>query len=123
MAFQNPHLELGKYVEKIKIFTEQEDSKIYQDIQDALGAAQAIVFLGFGFEEQNMRFFQGHSLGYDKSVFATVMGLSDVNKKHVEDELGDLFSPNARRVYTFDGKSKALIEEFYRPLTKAVGSL
>ena len=121
MAFQNPHLQLPAYVERIKVFTEQEDSLVHGSIVEAVGAAKALLFFGFGFEEQNMRFFQGN---YDnKKLFATLYGVSKPNTEFLRDQLTQQYSFNGRWVYTCDGTAKKLISEYYHPMTKAVGSL
>jgi len=120
-AFQNPHLELPQYADKIKVFTEQEDSVVQQEILNSIHTAQALIFLGFGFEEQNMRFFEGK---WDsKRVFATTLGMSDPNQVFIKEKLTNQFSDSARSVFTLKGKSRALLSDLYHPLTSAVGSI
>lgn len=122
LPFQNPHLEIPALVKNIKIFTEQEDSSVANQIDRAMKDATALVFLGFGFEEQNMRFFkrfQGR-----KNVFATAYGMSYENQEFIRDFLKRFASRNGlEKVYLSDDKAKQFIEKFYHPLTRAVGSI
>lgn len=120
MAFQNPHMELPTYVDKLKVFTEQEDSETSQKISNAFHTAEAVIFLGFGFEEQNMRFFPKQANG--KHVFATMLGASEANKKYLENMMRERFSLNGE-VGVVRGVSKQLFKEYYHPITAAVGSL
>lgn len=118
-AFQNPHLELPKFVSRIKVFTEQEDSDVSQSIGNAIHQAETVFFLGFGFEEQNMRFFSKQAV--PKSVFATLMGQEKPNAEFLTLDLKNRFQTHV--VGTVDGKAKQLFKEHYFPITRAVGSL
>ena len=120
-AFQNPHLELPPYGEKIKVFTEQEDSVVSAKIESVVEDARTIVFLGFGFEEQNMRFFKKRSS--NKNVFSTLLGVSPQNRDFLEKELARRFSFDARSVFYVDGKSERLFIDCSHELNRAVGSL
>lgn len=119
-AFQNPHFELPEYADRIKVFTEQEDSKVARDIDAAVEEAETILFLGFGFEEQNMRFFKNQNRA--KSVFATLMGVEEANADHIKRMLRFKFNV-AQDIGSVNGTSKRLFDCYYHPLTSAVGSL
>lgn len=122
MPFTNPKSEIPNHIDNIKIFTEQEDSKISNQIDNLVRSAQAIVFLGFGFEEQNMRFFQPNTIR-GRSIFATTFGFSDENKSFIKHSLATKFTSNHERVWIVQGRSKKLFDDCYHPLTHAVGSL
>lgn len=119
-AFQNPHHELPAVGSGIRIFTEQEDSDVAESISNAVHVAEVMLFLGFGFEEQNMRFFGGSA--NEKRVFATVFGQSVPNTVHIDGILSERYS-RASKVNIFGGKAKGLFEDYYHPITSAVGSL
>lgn len=121
MAFQNPHHDLPRYVDRIRLFTEQEDSTTHSTISYLVGEAETIIFLGFGFEEQNMRFFEERSSG--KKIFCTLMGMSDVNRGFICDGLVARFSSIDNWVYPVVGPSGQLFRDCYFPLTSAVGSI
>ncbi len=121
LAFQNPHFELPPYVDRLKVFTEQEDSETREKINAVVDEAKTLIFLGFGFEEQNMRFFDVS--GENKKVFATLYGLSVQNQSFVTDYLNNQFSNSLRSVQYVDGKSSKLFDDCYHPITRAVGSL
>lgn len=121
MAFQNPHHALPRYIDQIRLFTEQEDSMTRSTISYLVGEAETIIFLGFGFEEQNMRFFEGRSS--KKKIFCTLMGISDVNRDFIRDSLAARFSSTDSWVYPVAGPSRQLFRDCYFPLTSAVGSI
>lgn len=120
-AFQNPHQELPRYVDRIKTFTEEAASEVRNEIETSIDEAETVIFLGFGFEEQNMKYFDGK--WSNKRVFATVFGMSPQNGAFIGEALTKRFSNIGRLVYTVDGKSRKLITDLYHPLTAAVGSL
>lgn len=122
MPFQNPHLELPIIEKSIKVFTEQEESDVSMAIKDALNNASAMLFLGFGFEEQNMRFFD--SLSGMRKVFATTFGQSEANKDHLRNLLAKKLSRGRKEeVHLGSVKCKTLFSDFSQPLASAVGSL
>lgn len=123
MAFQNPHFELPAYVDRIKLFTEQEDSDVSEKIRSRVNSAEAIIFLGFGFEEQNMRFFE-RKVRTPIPVFATQFGMSPSNEDFIDKELAARFAKGQLDfVRSTNGKSRALITDHYHSLTRAVGSV
>ncbi|MFN0114907.1 MAG: hypothetical protein ACKVPY_09550 [Paracoccaceae bacterium] len=121
VAFQNVHLELRNYVDKIKIFTEQEDSSVFGVIHQKLTDCDTIVFLGFGFEEQNMRFFE--NVSGSKNVFATMYGQSKENSNYLDGYLSQMFACKPGGYYSVDDKAAQMFRRCYHPITRAVGSL
>lgn len=120
--FQNPHLDLPQYADMIKVFTEQEDSAVKVEIESALTKARALLFLGFGFEEQNMRFFANNPKR--ALTFATLYGMSEPNTKYLREYLAKRFCRGLQdQVGTVNGKCGKLLSDFYHPLTSAVGSI
>ena len=103
------------------MFTEQEDSEVSEAIDASIDEAQTVLFLGFGFEEQNMRFFSRG--GDSKKVFATLYGQKPQNRDFLIDDLGIRFSKIDKSVFHVDGKASDLFSDCYHPLTRAVGSI
>ncbi len=122
-AFQNPHMELPNYVNKLKVFTEDADSSVRLEISRAIDEAETIAFFGFGFEEQNMKYFEGQGRWITKKVFATTFGMSQQNGNFIKEKLANQFSSIGRFVHSYDGKSKGMISDLYHPLAEAVGSI
>ncbi|MBE0553251.1 MAG: hypothetical protein IH625_06125 [Rhodobacteraceae bacterium] len=116
----NPHLEMPKFAGRIKIFTEQEESNLAHDIATAVRSSTCLIFLGFGFEEQNMRFFRCKD-SYSKHVFATTMGKGKANEAAIEESLIELVNLEAN-VHMVSGKAKALFSTFHHAIGRAIGS-
>lgn len=123
-AFLNPGLELPQFADKIKVFTEQEDSEVSERITRAIHEASTLIFLGFGFEEQNMRFFIKNSKGGPgfKKLFATMFGFSDQNVSHLDNLLSNKFS-GGQSVGVTKGTAQKLFEDYQFPISSAIGSL
>lgn len=121
-AFQNPHIVLPDICDSIKTFTEQEDSRVFGEIQKSMAEARTVAFIGFGFEEQNMRFFNRQ--GKYKTVFSTVFNMSEQNKSFLIKKMFNHFEVlEANDIFLVPGKAKKLFEDCYFPLTSAVGSI
>jgi NAD-dependent SIR2 family protein deacetylase len=121
LPYLNTHLELPYLAPRIKIFTEQEDSETRDQIAEEFTAADVVCSIGFGFEEQNMRFFRFDQLR--KSVFATLLGMSRDNAEHLTEILSGGSSKLKPRAMVVDGAAKKLFSDLYFPFTKAVGSI
>lgn len=117
----NPHFELPKIQSRIKLFTEQEDSEIHDAITNACIESDCIIFLGFGFEEQNMRFFDHRHQG--KRVFATLYGMSQPNQTAINTMLHKRFCNAHEEPMTANLGCRALFVDYYHPITSAVASL
>ena len=120
-AVQNPHLTIPDFASRIKIFTEQEDSEVAEKIRNAIHFSQAILFLGFGFEEQNMRFFRSPQ-SYAKRIFCTTVGKGRQNELAISKSLMEMMGVDDD-IGMIGGKAKRLFSEFYHPIGRAVGSL
>jgi hypothetical protein len=120
-VMQNPHLTMPDFAYKIKVFTEQEDSNVASEIGQAMHFARAVMFLGFGFEEQNMRFFRSLD-PYEKRIFCTTMGKGKQNELAIEENLREMMKVEGA-IAMVDGKAKELFLTYYHPIGRAVGSL
>lgn len=120
-AMLNPHLTMPEFSGRIKVFTEQEDSDVAEKISHAIHFSRAILFLGFGFEEQNLRFFRAPQ-SYTKKIFATTMGKGKPNEAAIEQNLRDTMTVEGE-VFTVSDKSIHLFWTYYHSVGRAVGSL
>jgi hypothetical protein len=118
--YSNPIAIVPQLATRIKLFTEQEDTAIPGRIASIVRSSQVLCFLGFGFEEQNMRFFTEGFRHHD--VFATAFGLGKANTEFLTKRLTQ-FSITKKSVYVVNGKCKELFSEFYMPLAHAVGTV
>ena len=120
--FQNLHLIMPKLKGRIKTFTEQEDADVATEIDDALTKANVALFVGFGFEEQNMRFFsRKHAF---KAVYATVHSFSEENAVFMEEHLTRLFIGTVKgKVKVKDSDGSGLISANYHKLTRDLKSV
>ncbi|MBV1918774.1 MAG: hypothetical protein KUG65_12045 [Sphingomonadaceae bacterium] len=59
------------------------DQRMLMDVRGAVSNAKRIVFLGFGFQPQNVDLLVDYGLSHDPEVAATVYGLSQTNRTSV----------------------------------------
>ncbi len=75
----------------IQTFTEQsEDLEISSLIDDVIEAASLVIFLGFGFHQQNLALFRpgvGRARANARAVMASVFGIDRLNYKTIENHL------------------------------------
>ena len=85
---------------------------------EALGAAQTVVFLGFGFHEQNMALLvpAETSMKVRKQVFATAHDISDFDRERVINSIKDRIG-GAKLFVRSDLKCAGLFREFSSGLT------
>jgi hypothetical protein len=76
--------------EGIFTYTEQRQTNVEERIRAALEVAEVLVFLGFGFHEQNLTLFlpkAGDMRGHLKAVFGTVYGIDTENHERLKNYL------------------------------------
>lgn len=78
---------------EIKTYNEkEEDIELYSLIKTAVNQASTLVFLGFGFHEQNMEVLRPKGLkGLDhiKNIYASMMGVSPNDRSRLKEILGN----------------------------------
>lgn len=90
--FLNAHYQLPPIAERIRIFTEQNNSEVVAQIEAAVNSASLLMFLGFGFERQNMELFPRATPASNmKTVMGTVYGLSESDINSVNADLSNRF--------------------------------
>ena len=76
---RNDHDKLFSLSENVLTYTEPVTRRIREDIESALIGARLVVFLGFGFHQQNMRLLQARNRVGAKHVIATVLNIGHEN--------------------------------------------
>lgn len=88
---------LIKVASSLRTFTEQvEDSANLSEMREALGTAERLVFLGFGYHRQNMELLTSTVRPNAKRVYGTSLGLSKSDKETVVGQLNYFFREEYR---------------------------
>jgi hypothetical protein len=91
-------LQFSSFASNIRTFMEGEASATASAIRHAMSAAEAIVFLGFGFHKQNMKLLRPWSYPSVSAIYATAFKLSDYNRQEIKDAIaGTLLHPSVAR--------------------------
>lgn len=91
-------LRLAELSEGIKTFTEQVDDKEkLEKIKDTILNANHLIFLGFGFHEQNMNILEPFKKEQPKTVYATAFGMSESNTIEIEARIKKLGRGSPRK--------------------------
>jgi hypothetical protein len=131
----SPHLPFGaddydlrQLAESINTFSESAtDDEILRAVRDEIREAETLVFLGFGFHDQNMEILSlpAPPITHPAAVrvLATTYGMSNSDAEIVRNLIGNMLSgePLSTRtpytVSTFDGKCSTFFAEYWRSLT------
>lgn len=109
-------LELSK---RVQTFSEQIDNAHHSAMIERLGKARTVVFLGFGFLEQNMQLLELQGLRTAERVYATALGFSrsdcDVITERIREVLVDESVPVELRN---DLTAARLFDEYSRSITQ-----
>jgi nucleoid DNA-binding protein len=103
-------------------FTEQElDVSLTDSIASQISRADTIVFLGFGFHDQNIRLLKSNERSKVQRVFATAKGISSADREVVEFEIRSALgaSSNLRIELREDLECTSLFDEYQRQLCSA----
>ena len=122
--FLNPQIELPIIAKRLKLFSEQKDSAQMAKIKFIVEESENIIFIGFGFEEQNMEFFNVNELGkYDDKpkVFGTAYGFSDHDIQDIKHELVNRLVGESKNIHLANCVGSNLIShQFTRKLKKSL---
>jgi len=111
----------------IKTFTEGADSKLVEQIKEAIGNSELVLFLGFGFLRLNMELLFEGALFPALRVLGTGKGLSQDSISEIQKELLSEFpfaadefldQDNANRVRIVDCTCGSLFHEYERYLSR-----
>lgn len=128
VPFGPERFDLLAAAERIQTFSESADSKRSVQIKYMVEQAETLVFLGFGFHEQNMKLLDcGHGVYYERGfarrAFATTYGLSESDTKFVRNQISHLVTdaPEDRQfgqwIFTLNGTCADLFRGYWRSLT------
>jgi hypothetical protein len=68
-------------IDLLRTYTEQiEDEKLLSDIKTAVAESERIIFLGFGFHEQNIKLLSVDTKDKFRNVFGTAIGISHADQ-------------------------------------------
>lgn len=130
VPFAPERLDLLNASLRIKTFSESTETEVVQTARNWIADARSLIFLGFGFHEQNMDLLQpGKVLPQDDlanspfRAFATAFQLSKSDVSVVEDQISYLKTggPNAGLnpwVHSLDGSCADLFRSYWRSLTR-----
>lgn len=74
--FGNPKSDLNLIAKGIQTFTESTDSGVVARVKEVVAEAETLIFMGYGFLEQNNELLQVETSSV-RRVFATTLGISD----------------------------------------------
>ena len=85
----------------IKTYTEQiEDEHLLQSLAHRVAEAEVIVFLGFGFHQQNMKLLMPGTPIKARHIIASAYETSEANKRSIRERLLDLGTKQRKQVRT-----------------------
>jgi hypothetical protein len=128
VPFGAQYYDLRRLAEQINTFSESaREPKLVDAIREEVREADTLVFLGFGFHDQNMELLSMPELPTQepsaKRVLATVHGLSKSDTEIVKLLIADMLSgkplgsDTPYSISTFDGKCAPFFGEYWRSLT------
>ena len=86
VEFGNSDCDLTNVAGGIQTFTESANKGIIDDVKKLIGNAETLVFLGYGFLEQNNALLRVESSNV-RRVFATTYGISETDVPIIKDEI------------------------------------
>lgn len=109
-------LDLSK---RVHTFSEQIDNAQHSAMIDRLSEARAVVFLGFGFLEQNMQLLELQGLHAVERVYATALGFSRSDCDVIADRIREVLMDDSVSVELRNDLTAAqLFDEYSRSITQ-----
>lgn len=120
VVFEYGHVEnnLSSVYNKIRTFNEENNCDNVSLVKKIIEDYELIVFLGFGFHDQNISFIRPNLNNKSKTILGTVYGFSDFNSREIERKLGSIFSidRNMVQIYLSKEDSGTFIESVQQAL-------
>jgi hypothetical protein len=111
--------------ENIRTFAEQQrDTEEENKIAQALEEAEVVIFLGFGFHQQNLAILRpkdGRTRGNVRHVLGTVYGIDENNHEALKEELLSLGFRNSRPAILLDRSASKLITDLRMKIAMITG--
>ncbi|PXW70102.1 hypothetical protein C7451_11478 [Blastomonas natatoria] len=128
VKFGDESVDLISASHRIKTFSESVDSETGETIKQLVEKADTLVFLGFGFHNQNMELLSpdnrlGIQGGKQYRVFATTYGLSESDAQFARDQITLMLNHTGGyreaepRIFMKDGTCSELFQAYWRSLT------
>jgi len=83
LPFAPSSAELAMLVTRLRTFTEEQDSKLTEDIRNAVGEALVAIVLGFGFHRQNLKVIRTSTLSRKKFAYMSVYKVGKENHEAI----------------------------------------
>jgi hypothetical protein len=110
--------DLGAMSEQIKTFTERlEEGVLLDAIQNDVQEADAIVFLGFAYYDQNMELLTPKTPSRSRRVLGTVYGVSKSDQEVIREQIATRKITTSGTIHLYEGKCVGLFDEYWRTLT------
>jgi hypothetical protein len=108
-AITNDHERLFALAQNVRTFTEQNvPQELHQGIRSAIEAARLVVFLGFGFHQQNMTLLQASGQQW-RRVLGTDLGIDLENRDTLKRYIAATVGSEVNRVQLLDRYCQKLL--------------
>jgi hypothetical protein len=108
-AITNDHERLFALAQNVRTFTEQNvPQELHQGIRSAIEAARLVVFLGFGFHQQNMTLLQASGQQW-RRVLGTDLGIDLENRDTLKRYIAATVGSEVNRVHLLDRYCQKLL--------------
>ena len=106
---------LARISQRILTFNESVADEVQAAAREAIQNARLIMFLGFAYHEQNMRFLEVKNYA-DAQIFGTAAGFSDFDKAVIQSDFVTKFGIPSYAVHLYDGYCSGIFSEYSRAL-------
>lgn len=114
--------DLLSHAGEIKTYSERiEDAGAITKLRRLLIDAKKIVFLGFGFHDENMKLMKSDAPNRLRHVFATARGISDSDREVIGEKISDVFGKKVNKIpiqLRQDLKCHQIFDEYSRTLSQ-----
>jgi hypothetical protein len=117
----NDRTDLYELIDRIRTYTESGILHKPDELRSAMLSASLVIFLGFGFHQQNLDLLQLNEPSDGRFIMATVKGINSANLADITDALsGTLRSPHAN-IGLFDMTTPELLRELRPKIMMRIG--
>lgn len=105
---------------EIRAYTESDIDEVRDEIRKSVEDAWVVIFLGFGFHEQNMKLFQLERSSSVRQVFATTVGIDPLNYPSIDRRIRSALCLREGRTVELVAYESAKLLEMLRPSIMAL---
>lgn len=106
---------LAEVASGIKTFNESTESSLHEVVRQSMARAKLVMFLGFGYHQQNIDFLASPN-SVNGKVFGTARGMSDFDKAMISEELSQKLEIDQHSIFLHGGDCATLFGEYSRAL-------